>query len=236
MKLSCPQCDSLIQAEDINIITDIAKCSACGSVFKVSELVEKPEPHKVEQLPLGAKLQVRKSSENTIELYYPKRGFSIWSLPIGIFAVIWISFVAFWTWGASQASVLFALFSIPFWLVGIAMVIGLINGASESQTIIIDRTILLLKKSRVFNPKTITVDINEIDSISMKTPTTSTLNMSGNIKNFGKQTNNSTVKFDVPTITSGIKDYIFFESATNIEQEWAVNFLQTVFVKIKKQG
>jgi len=236
MKLSCPQCSSFIQPEDINIITDIAKCSSCGSVFKVSELVQKPEPHKVEQLPLGANLQVRKSFENAIELYYPKRGFSMWSLPIGIFAIIWISFVAFWTWGASQASVLFAMFSIPFWLVGIAMIVGIINGASESQTIIIDRSILSLRKTRVFNPKTITVDINEIDSVSMKTPSANAFNMAGNIKNFGKQANSNTAKFDVPTISSGIKDYSFFESATNIEQEWAVNFLQTVIEKIKKQA
>jgi hypothetical protein len=40
--------------------------------------------------------------------------------PVG-FGVFWLSFVAFWTAGASKGSFLFAAFSIPFWIVGLAM-------------------------------------------------------------------------------------------------------------------
>ena len=38
-----------------------------------------------------------------------------------VFSGVWLSFIAFWTWGASHGSVVFALFSVPFWLVGLSM-------------------------------------------------------------------------------------------------------------------
>jgi len=44
---------------------------------------------------------------------------------LSIFAAFWEGFVIFWTIGAAQGSIIFALFSIPFHLVGLAMM-GLI--------------------------------------------------------------------------------------------------------------
>lgn len=41
---------------------------------------------------------------------------------VTIFAAFWEGFVIFWTLGAAQGSIIFALFSIPFHLVGLAMV------------------------------------------------------------------------------------------------------------------
>jgi hypothetical protein len=38
------------------------------------------------------------------------------------FATAWFSFLAFWTSGAARGSLLFAAFSLPFWLAGLAMV------------------------------------------------------------------------------------------------------------------
>lgn len=40
--------------------------------------------------------------------------------PLG-FAGVWLAFIALWTAGAAHGSPLFAMFSLPFWAVGIAM-------------------------------------------------------------------------------------------------------------------
>ena len=49
------------------------------------------------------------------------RLFSAGSLGSFIFSLPWLAFVGFWTWGASQASALFACFSIPFWCIGLGL-------------------------------------------------------------------------------------------------------------------
>ena len=37
------------------------------------------------------------------------------------FSGFWLAFVSFWTWGAAHGSALFAMFSLPFWAVGLGM-------------------------------------------------------------------------------------------------------------------
>lgn len=37
------------------------------------------------------------------------------------FSVVWLVLLSFWTWGAWQSSMVFACFSIPFWLIGLGM-------------------------------------------------------------------------------------------------------------------
>jgi len=38
--MKCPKCNSVIQAEHINIQTDIAQCTKCQHIFKISENIE----------------------------------------------------------------------------------------------------------------------------------------------------------------------------------------------------
>lgn len=38
MKLVCPNCHSAIGAENVNVATDLAKCTMCNEIFKASEL------------------------------------------------------------------------------------------------------------------------------------------------------------------------------------------------------
>ena len=50
---------------------------------------------------------------------------------IGIFLLFWLAFVGFWTYGALQESLAMALFSIPFWAVGIFGIYKLIKSNKE---------------------------------------------------------------------------------------------------------
>lgn len=52
------------------------------------------------------------------------------SVSTGAFALVWNAFVAFWTVGAlAGGGVLFALFSIPFWLAGAQLAKASVAGA-----------------------------------------------------------------------------------------------------------
>jgi len=43
MKVSCPKCNSVIPAAQINVATDVAACAKCGEVFAVSSIVAKQD-------------------------------------------------------------------------------------------------------------------------------------------------------------------------------------------------
>ena len=71
------------------------------------------------------------------------RLFSAGSLGSFIFSLPWLAFVAFWTWGASQASALFACFSIPFWCIGLGLASSPWLGLRKQK-----RTVLVITNRR----------------------------------------------------------------------------------------
>ncbi len=54
--MKCPNCQTDILADDVNIQADIAKCAACGHVFTASDNVDPPEEEhfNINQPPQGA--------------------------------------------------------------------------------------------------------------------------------------------------------------------------------------
>jgi hypothetical protein len=73
------------------------------------------------------------------------------------FMLFWLGFVAFWTCGAlgvlggriELANLLFASFSIPFWIAGFTMLAGIVWTAAVSRNVKIDRD-ELWAESRLF--------------------------------------------------------------------------------------
>lgn len=43
MKATCPECNALIPASQLNVATDVAACPKCGDVFALSSIVTTPE-------------------------------------------------------------------------------------------------------------------------------------------------------------------------------------------------
>jgi hypothetical protein len=72
-----------------------------------------PQPH-------GSRIVVS-SQAGELSLTIPGAGFRGSALSLFGFACFWLIFVTAWTAGAQYASLLFALFSAPFWLAGIWM-------------------------------------------------------------------------------------------------------------------
>ncbi|WP_414518860.1 serine/threonine protein kinase [Nostoc sp. PCC 9305] len=90
--------------------------------------LEKPQPTLpalVIGKPDGSKIQLTKNGDS-LEIIVPPSGFDPSIIFTGLFAIVWNSFILFWTMGALSApfpvNIPFALFSLPFWGAGFMMV------------------------------------------------------------------------------------------------------------------
>ena len=70
--------------------------------------------------PAGTRVELLRQPES-LYIRIPPGNFSPQTIYLTFFSVIWLSFVAFWTILALRGSIFFAMFSIPFWLVGLVM-------------------------------------------------------------------------------------------------------------------
>ena len=209
----------------------MAKCQNCGKISKASELSGKASKPFSKTPPLGSKIELIKGFGNEIELFLPKSGFTVRSIPILIFGFFWLSFIAFWTVMASKGSKIFAAFSAPFWLVGITLIYGVLKSATTSQSLKIDRMNLILLKKSIFGNKKIKCSINEILAINLSKPLIkSPLNAFSKIGNVNKPGET----MNLPNLVTIQKSISFFESAGKEEQEWIVNYLTNEIELVKR--
>lgn len=226
MELICSRCKTTIKPDNVNISTDLAKCDNCNSIYKASDLADTKSIEKINNPPSGTMIQIKKGFDDSVEIFYPKKGFTASLLPQLFFSIFWLGFISFWTWGASQGSVIFAMFSIPFWFIGFGMIGALINSISETQTLNISRTTLTIKKDRLIRPKTIEIAIKDIQSIRMKNLKMNAFSIFGNFRMILKMQKSFNIGgIEMPAIISGVKTEYFFEDANDAEQEWITSTL-----------
>jgi hypothetical protein len=236
MELICPNCKATISPDNVNISSDLAKCDKCNSIHKASELADSKSIDKINNPPNGTKMTIKKGFDDSIELFYPKQGFKASMIFQVFFTLFWVGFVGFWTFMAAQGSILFVMFSIPFWLVGFGMLTGLINSISETQTLKLSRTTLTLKKDRPISPKTYEISIKDIESIKMKNlKMNNPFSMFGNFRlMFKMQKSFGMGGIEMPAIITGAKTEYFFEDANDAEQEWVTTTLDNIIKRLKK--
>lgn len=233
MKLECSNCKSEIKSENINISTDLAKCDNCGSVLKVSELTSSVENLDTNP-PNGSKISISKGADGQFELTLPKKGFSLSVIPQVLFSIFWLGFISFWTWGASQGSIFFAMFSIPFWFVGISMITGVINSANEIQKVSLNKNTLSIKRLRPIRAKSFETKLGDIQSIKMKGIKMSPFSVFGNFRQAMKMQSSFGSPIETPAIITGMKTEHFFEDANDAEQEWVTKLLGGLVKQINK--
>jgi predicted Zn finger-like uncharacterized protein len=112
MKLLCPNCQSPIDASDVNVGTDLAKCSSCNEVFKASELAADVDLREGLTPPAGSGIAFRSDQADFGSFSIPRSGLTGSDAFALLFATIWICFIAFWTWDASQGSLIFAKINV----------------------------------------------------------------------------------------------------------------------------
>lgn len=113
--------------------------------------LEQPEYTEIKALtvgkPAGSKIKLTKN-EDTLEIIIPPAGFQSSMIFLGFFAAFWNSFILIWTIGALSApfpgNIPFALFSLPFWVVGFSMIYGILYGSFGSLKISINQQQIVL--------------------------------------------------------------------------------------------
>lgn len=168
MKLVCPRCRAKVMPADVNVATDLAKCGNCHEILKASALVEEAEALADLAPPAGSRIALEGDPDSGWSILLPPAGFS-WTLlfPL-VFCLFWLGFITFWTWGASRASGAFALFSIPFWCVGVAMFGGLVNGVCERQRLELSGALLRLRKIRPFFSRTLEIPLEQVAKVAIE--------------------------------------------------------------------
>lgn len=225
MQLICSNCNQPVNPENINITTDLAKCGKCGAIYKASALVSAGDDKKLIVPPAGSAVEVTKELGDMVRIYFPEKGFTASDIPAVLFAIFWLSFITFWTWGASQGSIIFALFSIPFWLVGIMMVGGIINGMFETQTLTAGGGQIVLEKNRPLFPKRHEFTFSGIQAIKMTPMKTGAFSTFSNSRLMFRRSWSYGVGMMLPAIISGAGTIYFFEAANDAEQEWVTQYL-----------
>ncbi|MFY7839582.1 MAG: hypothetical protein ACOVP7_04870, partial [Lacibacter sp.] len=112
--MNCPKCSFLISKEQVNVTTDIAQCTRCGLVFKISDFLQFEDPHfNIDEPPPGIKIKnefSRRIITATTRSYY---------------AFFLIPFAAIWSVGSLNAiygsqlrngevNIFLLLFGLPF--------------------------------------------------------------------------------------------------------------------------
>lgn len=155
--------------------------------------------------PFGSRVKLTTTSDR-LEIFIPPSGWSFELIPFLGFALFWNGFLVVWTLGAAKASIFFALFSIPFWIVGIGMLVGSVAGIAGNARLIITNT-------------TFTIELNVLGYKHIT---------SGKVANLQKveMGSDSTVN-DQPVreimLRHGVKTHKFGFNLSNPEKDWLLS-------------
>ena len=235
-ELICTNCNKTIESDNINITTDLAKCGHCGTIAKVSSLVSAQDDKSLSTPPIGSSIRITKELGDTTKLFVPKKGITASDIPQMLFTIFWLGFICFWTWGASQGSIFFALFSIPFWLVGFGMLIGLINSINETQTLTVSKSQLTFEKTRPINGRKLNFNLSEIQEIKMTHMKAGTFTAFSNPRYMWRLQRSFGAEILMPAIISGSGTEYFFETTNDAEQEWVTKYLSNKVIHAQKSG
>ena len=227
MKLTCPKCGAAIDAAHVNIAADLAQCTACGEVFRASELVEAEGEGSLEQ-PSGSRI-VFTATGDAATFAIPRAGFSKGMIFPAAFAAFWLGFVAVWTVLAAFASLLFALFSIPFWLAGFAMAGGLLNAVLERQRITLGPAGIEIERSRPVLSKRAVIPYADISAIGMENAAPSNPFAAFRQLRRASSVDEALGVLSVPTVSHGVEKTHFAANVSRAEMEWVVGVLSAAW-------
>lgn len=234
MNLICSNCKEVLRAKDINITTNLGKCANCQSVLRLNELASvsvKPEPTYTPPADSGITMNSVDNDELLIEL--PKKGINASQIPTIAFALFWLLAIGFFTYISFGIDLLPVLFSIPFWLVGILMILGVIRGSQESQKITITKDAIKIEHSGLLKKSVSETKLNDIQEVLLaNAPPVSFANYGKSIvSNFSAGQESKSSEKGIPTLLSYANSKTFFETTTEENQVWIVALLDDIVKK-----
>jgi hypothetical protein len=229
MELICANCAAIINPEDVNIATDMAKCSACNSLHRASSLMEQVSVADLMTQPHNAKLQMQQGRYNSVELTLPSKGVDVSTVFAMLFAVFWLGFVSVWKVLASMGSIVFALFSIPFWFVGFMMLKNTINDIKEVHKVTFNNNEVTIEKHRPLFAQKEVIERANIKDVKMES-ILGIKNLSQSFKMKPRVNGIYNTPREYPAIVTTNETHFFFENLSEAEQQWAVRLLKHVLV------
>jgi len=217
VELFCPECKARIDPQNVNVRSDLAKCTACNGLFAASELAREASAKSLRPPP-GTKILFTSRGEAGGVFEIPRMaGNAVGAL---LFCAVWLGFVGLFTYAAVQAGQWVALlFSVPFWLVGIGIFSSGVNGLFERQFIEFTSREISIRKRRPFFPQRVEIPLSEIDWVSLGGK--------------GGQTADNTAAPPCPVISHGVKKTTFAENVSEAEKQWLVNVLKAFIARRK---
>lgn len=168
MQLHCPRCGNAIPGDAIDLAKGIGVCRPCGEIVPVptaSQLVA-PTPVVIDSsryLPDGYGFIEREEGDVYEVRLSPRR----WTgIPILGFSLFWNAFVTFWIWGAAHASVLFAMFGIPFALVGLGLMYGALVTLFNSRRVTFAGGRLVVRNGPIPARGSFVVELAQVDGFT----------------------------------------------------------------------
>jgi len=137
------------------------------SMARAAAQTERPMRYP-ESLPEDSKIRIDKDIDISI-VHLPKLGLRGSSVPGATFSTFWVGFIAFWTFMTlrMRAPIFFPPFSIPFWLVGAALMKTTILPLVSTRDITITRDALLIKTTTFGMERVNSWPLQDIGSIKV---------------------------------------------------------------------
>ncbi|MEB3826482.1 serine/threonine protein kinase [Phormidium sp. CCY1219] len=156
--------------------------------------------------PAGSRISLNKTKRKLV-VDMPPTGFKPDSIGLIFFALFWNGFLVLWTSGAAMASIFFAMFSIPFWVVGLTLTGTLLFQFFGRTRLEIDRETFRLQWQLFGFTRKIEGNVEDI---------------------YRAEVSPSNVKINSRPVVScalqvGVKTYRFGSNFTIVEQEWLVS-------------
>lgn len=158
--------------------------------------------------PGGSRIKLTRTPQR-LSVEVPPLGFQSQTLPLLGFTLVWNGFIFFWTSGAISAGapIFFPLFSIPFWIIGIRMLAGVLFSLAGHTHLEMNRQRFQIQRCLWGFSRKIQGQTSEIDQVKLKTSYT---------QNHQKMT---------AFVIAGVRTHQFGSNMTRSEQEWLVQEL-----------
>ncbi len=225
MDYYCKKCGQSINPSVIGYKEGLMlECPHCGTNQSVDELVAIADRNRSQLAiipPQNSRIEATRFTDSIVEIDIPREGFSKeMTFPL-LFAFFWLAFVAFWTVGAASASIVFALFSIPFWMAGVSMMRGLLSTIFERQRIELNGNKMKIKTAGLLKESIQEINLDEVKSVKLEKR-----NMLGNVTNMAENVAKGR-GLKVPTISHKDKKSQVLEHLPTKDKEWFVEFMDT---------
>lgn len=193
---------------------------------RIKDIVPQPSPRH------SNKIVVEKVDSDQSMVTLKPAGFSAGTLGIMFFALFWNGFLVVWTTMALMASVLFAMFSIPFWLVGLSMIAGILTNLFGHQELLIRRKNMVIRKYTLGYKVEHIVDYNTLNSIELESYTKYQNKAKNSFKMVASGANDSGLNSKTIVISHSNKELFIGEHLKESDKEWLVDHLNNEIVPL----